>query len=109
MSELQFVSIQEFLSLTRLEANELCAMLSAGELSGTFADDGSLRIDISKLDTTTLATRSTSLHSTSALPSNRLEEEELASEVLEFLDLAIDEALVLADSWHKKAVPENSE
>ncbi len=99
----KFVSISEFLSLTRLNEVELCRMLSSGQLSGEFTKDGSLTIDIGSLTTNSLETRSISFPINLENQSSRLEEEEIASDVLEFLDEAIEEALSLANAWHLKA------
>lgn len=102
MSTASFVSIEEFLSLTRLEARELCSLLSAGELTGRFADDGSLQIDVSTIDLDSLLRSSILSARADKLTSDRLEEEEIASEVVEFLEQAIEDALELAKSWHSK-------
>jgi hypothetical protein len=100
---MELITISSFRSLTRLTDTDILYMLEAGELSFARGDDGSCMIDISSLEPEAIAQRKMLSASFVNENSLRLAEEAFSSELLNYLDPIIKEALRIALDWQNRS------
>jgi len=96
---MELLSITKFLHLTKLSGTDLLSMLERGEVRGSFAENGELKLDIRNLTPEDLARRSATQTEDLDPETQALVEETVASEIAAQLDSILDEAFELALEW----------
>ena len=95
----EYLTLSEFVNVTKLTEFDLLTMLENGELAVSTGPLGELLIDITELDSEKLARRSKKRSASHETVDLALIEEMIASEVTNNLEEMVDEGVALALKW----------
>ena len=95
----EYLTLSEFVNVTRVTESDLLTMLENGELAVSTGPLGELLIDITDLDSDKLARRSRKRTASRESIDLALIEEMIASEVTNNLEEMVDEGVAMALKW----------